>query len=134
MSRFKIGIYTIYAPVNDSVKLYFLVNDDGMNRLESIPFPSYSNLKNILFSKKATKNEKDKKGTFNWFKIICWSIASILSFLSVLDFIGLIMLTTERLITIAVIIGLILVPFTKKLNILGIELERLIDANDKKYN
>lgn len=48
------------------------------------------------------------------------------------DFRGCISITPERLGVIAIISGLAIVPFAKKLNILGIEFERMQDQKDAK--
>jgi len=75
--------------------------------------------------KAISKTQKKRQETLTLFHIICWSLAIIVTALLYLEFINKIKITTERLALIAVIIGLILIPFAGKLKILGFEFERL---------
>lgn len=107
-------------------ELYFLTEENGNVVLKLIPqFPSFSNFRNNFISKSITKTAQDKKRTFNWFWFICWILALIIATLLFLDFKKCITITAERLGIIAIIVGLIIVPFARKLSILGLEFERL---------
>jgi hypothetical protein len=111
-----------------SFELYYLTKEDGRDFLKQIiQIPSFSNFKNNYISKNIAKATKATKSTFNWFKAICWILALIIALLLYMDFQGCIKLTAERLGIIAIIVGLIIVPFARKLSILGLEFERLQD-------
>ncbi|MDD5569650.1 MAG: type I restriction enzyme HsdR N-terminal domain-containing protein [Bacteroidales bacterium] len=130
-----IPLYLVFGADNtEGFEIYFLTEDNGKEVLKLIPtIPQFRNLKNSFLSKAVSKNEKDKKKFFNWFRFICWFLASIIFLLLYFDFKGCISITTERLGIIAIIIGLVIVPFARKLKILGLEFERLIDDKEKKY-
>ena len=109
-------------------ELYYLTKEDGKDFLKQInQIPSLSNFKNNYISKTIAKTTKAKKSTFNWFNAICWILATIIAILLFLDLHGCIELSAERLGIIAIIVGLIIVPFARKLSILGLEFERLQD-------
>ena len=112
-------------------ELFFLTKVDGKDSLKPIvQVPSFTNVKNNSISKNIAKTTKEKKRTFNWFKFICWILALLIALLLFFDFNGCIVISAERLGIIAIIVGLIIVPFARKLSILGLEFERLQD--DKK--
>ena len=109
-------------------ELYYLTKEEGKDYLKQIvQIPSFSNFKNNYISKTIAKTTQEKKTTFNWFKAICWILALIIALLLYMDFQGCIELSAERLGIIAIIVGLIIVPFARKLSILGLEFERLQD-------
>lgn len=109
-------------------ELYYLTKEDGRDYLKQITqIPSFSNFKNNYIAKTLAKTTQAKEITFNWFKAICWILAISIAILLFLDFQGCIVLSAERLGIIAIIIGLVIVPFARKLSILGLEFERLQD-------
>jgi hypothetical protein len=129
-----IPLYLIFASDNsEGFEMFFLTEENGKETLKLVPtIPQFTSLRNSFISKAVSKNERDKKETFNWFKFICWLLALIVALLLFFDFNGNIQITPERLGIIAIIIGLVIVPFARKLNIIGLEFERLQDERDAK--
>ena len=93
--------------------------------------PPFTYFKNSSGTKFLIQKEKEKNNTYDWFWGICWLLALGVGMLLYFDFKGCINLTPERLGIIAIIVGLIVVPFARKLNILGLEFERLQDGKEK---
>lgn len=129
-----IPLYLVFGANNvEGFELFFLGKEEDKEVLKFIPtIPQFTNLKNGFLSKAVSKNEKEKKDTFNWFKFICWLLALVVMILLFFDFKGCISITPERLGIIAIIIGLVVVPFARKLNILGLEFERLQEENENR--
>jgi len=57
--------------------------------------------------------------------IICISLSVILTSVLIIDFIGLLEITINRLIIIGIITALLVIPYANKIKFLGIEWERL---------
>ncbi len=107
-------------------EIFYLTKEEGSVNLKQVgQIPSFSNIRNSYLSKTLAKTTKAKRRTFNWFKAICWILALIIAILLFADFNGCIVLSAERLGIIVIIVGLIVVPFARKLSILGLEFERL---------
>ncbi len=66
----------------------------------------------------------------DYFQIACWMSATIVILITVLDVCGKINISATQLGLIGVSIALIIMPFARKLKILGVEFERL--TADKK--
>lgn len=60
------------------------------------------------------------------FQILCWSIALIAMILLISDINQILTLTPQRLTLMGVIIALILLPYLRKIKVLGVEIERHI--------
>lgn len=86
--------------------------------------PDYSVMKSSKIRKEILEAEKKRKSTLDWFQVICFLLSIALVVLLVLEFLGKVKLTPERLVLIGAIIGLIVVPVASKLKILGVEFER----------
>lgn len=129
-----IPLYLVFGADNaDGFEVFFLGEEDGKDVLKPIQtIPQFKNLKNNFLSKAVTKNEREKQDTFNWFKFICWLLALLIALLLFFDLKGCLSITPERLGIIAIIIGLVIVPFARKLSILGLEFERLQDESNEK--
>jgi hypothetical protein len=128
-----IPLYLVFGADNaDGFEMFFLGVEDAKEVLKPIQtIPQFKNLMNNFLSKAVTKNEREKQSTFNWFKFICWLLAFLIAFLLFFDFNGCLSITPERLGMIAIIIGLVIVPFARKLSILGLEFERLQDESNE---
>jgi hypothetical protein len=115
-------------------RIFSLIERDGKDFFNPIDeLPPFEALRNSSISKKIIQAEKVKRRTFDFFWVICWILSATVIILLICDFKGIVKLTPERLGIIAVISGLIILPFARKLNILGLEFERLQkDASDKK--
>jgi hypothetical protein len=114
-------------------KLFSIIIENGKEQLHLInQLPSFTSLRNGSISKKIIQTVKEKRKTFDGFKITCWLLAFVIIGLLFFDFKGSIKLTPERLGVIAIISGLIVLPFARKLNILGVEFERLQDKSSAK--
>ena len=113
-------------------EILFLSEKNGNEVLKPVyQVPSFTNFQNSSFTKLLLQKEKEKKKTYDWFWIICWGLAFIIVALLCFDFKGWFDLTPERLGIIAIIVGLVIVPFARKLSILGLEFERLQENKDK---
>jgi len=78
------------------------------------------------------KNQEIKK-TADWFKVVCWICAVVVVALAICDNIVLFTISSTQLALIGVAVALALIPFSRKLKVLGIEFERLIaEKNDNK--
>jgi predicted nucleic acid-binding Zn ribbon protein len=86
--------------------------------------PDYSVMKNSAISKEILKTERQRRSTLDWFQVMCYLLAGAVVLLVVLDFLGIVRITPERLTLIGIIIALIIVPVASKLKILGMEFER----------
>ncbi|MCK5594869.1 hypothetical protein KAI19_01675 [bacterium] len=76
--------------------------------------------------------ERKRESAFNFFKAICWILSFLLFVVLLLDIQDIVSITPERLALIGGIVALIIIPFAKRLKILGMEFERLIkDMSDK---
>lgn len=115
-------------------RIFSLTERGGKDFLYPIEeLPPFEALRNSSISKKIVQAEKVKRRTFDIFWVICWLLSGTVITLLICDFKGIIKLTPERLGIIAIVSGLIILPFTRKLNILGLEFERLQkDSIDKK--
>lgn len=80
--------------------------------------PKYEVLKNFTLLK-LRRRVKDN------FDLICLVMAVIILSLLVLDWLAVINITIQRIASIGAIIGLVLVPFSQRLKILGFEIERV---------
>lgn len=129
-----IPLYVVYSIDQEPYfELFFLTEQNGVEILKPIyQVPTFTSFKNSSISKQIIQVEKEKKNTYDLFKIICWLLAAIIIGLLYLDFKECIKLTPERLGIIAIISGLIIVPFARKLNILGVEFERLYEERTEK--
>ena len=76
--------------------------------------------------------ERKRENTLNYFQVICWVVAFLLFIVLLLDILKIVSMTPERLALVGGIVALVIIPFAKKLRILGVEFERLSkDASDK---
>lgn len=125
-----IPLYVIYT--SDSppfYKIFILSQKDGNEILRPIfEVPSFAYFKNSSISRLLSQKEREKNRTYDGFRIICWLLAFLVVGLLCLDVMGCVQLTAERLGIIAIIVGLTIVPFARKLSILGVEFERLQDG------
>lgn len=87
-----------------------------------IPF---SVLRNKSRANAIKKTSSEIKRTTDWFKITCWICAIISIILAILDNLKYITISNIQLALFGVAIALIIMPFSKKLKILGVEFERL---------
>lgn len=92
------------------------------------PYNILSNKNRVDAIEKATS---EIKKTTDWFKITCWVCATILAILAFLDGIKYISISNTQLVLFGAIIALVIMPFSRKLKILGVEFERLIDKKDQ---
>lgn len=129
-----IPLYVVFSANNTKgFEVYLIKDENTKNLLEFIPnIPQFKSLKNNYLTKAAKKNEEDIKENFNWFKYGCFISAFILAILLYYDFKGCISITKERLGIIVIIILLFVIPFARKLKILGLEFEVLQDNIKKK--
>jgi hypothetical protein len=119
---------------NPYFQIYSLAKLDGKDVLELVDqMPSFASLRSRSISKEKNHIKEENRKTLDWFKYMCWFLAAAIVVLLILDFRGNIKLSPERLGVIAIISALAILPYAKKLNILGLEFERLQkDASDKK--
>ena len=115
----------------------FEIGDDGKRSLLQSPItmeslPSYTTLSNSSRSSAIDSNEKKRKKTTNWFWGICWFCATVTALLVVLEGLDCISISTTQLSLIGATIALIIIPFSKKLKILGIEFEQLTEIKPNK--
>lgn len=134
----QIPAYLVIAKsIIDYEILPFEADENGKRVLSSpIPLESltpYTILSNSSRTSAIGSKEQEIKKTTDWFKVVCWICAMIVVALTICDNVGLVTISTTQLALIGVAIALVLIPFSSKLKILGIEFERLIaEKSDKK--
>lgn len=128
LSDTDIPTYIVLFEIEKSNFSIYQVNFD-VNKNETIDLipeiPKYELLKNKSLKKVILENEKRKSSTFNVFALLCWVMAALTTTLLILDFSNLLEINTQRLALMGIVIALVIVPFASKLNILGLEFERL---------
>lgn len=87
---------------------------------------SYTVLSNKSIISTIATNSVEIKKNIDGFKIVCWICAGIAIILAGLDIFKIITLSNTQVALIGVAIALVIMPFSKKLKILGVEFERLI--------
>lgn len=126
-----IPAYVVIGKSNSEFEIFpFEIDESGRRAL----FPAtsieniipYSVLSNKSRSKAIKETSSEIKRTIDWFKIACWGCASISIILAILDNLKYITISSTQLALFGVAIALIIMPFSKKLKILGVEFERLI--------
>ena len=131
-----------------SVPTYIVFGDENSNRFEIYHLEKYNAAEkgeyltrvttvpdfqffyNRNIRKYLAKTENEREETYDIFRYVCWCISFGVFVLLLFDFINILSLSTERIILIAVIIGLIIIPFAAKLKILGFEFERFNKSKD----
>lgn len=121
-----IQLYLVYG--KDGIppfEIYNLKQEDKTLNLVPVRISDYLISKNTKYSKILTNNKKNRVKFNNILLFICIVLSAILITLLVLDFIGFIEITINRLIIIGITVALIIIPFANKIRFLGIEWERL---------
>jgi hypothetical protein len=85
---------------------------------------NYLILKNSRINQEINEIQKQKKNTFDNFKLVCWILSLIIVCIEILIKTKLLSVDVSDLALIGVAIALVLMPFASKLKILGIEFER----------
>ncbi len=116
--------YAVFGE-NDQIKIYG-VKDDSLEELGSIP--NYKSLEAVNRQEKNIKLEKSKKTTLADIRIACGVGFVLVLIVIILDFLNIYHVSPERLALIGIIIALLIIPFSSKLKILGIEYERFIKS------
>jgi hypothetical protein len=93
---------------------------------------NYSAQRVSRIAEEATIIKKEKEDTVDSFKWTCWSTAIVIFILGVLSKFKVLTLNATDLTILGAIIALILVPYSSKLKILGVEFERLTGENKRK--
>lgn len=120
-----IPLFAVFPSIEPPSFELYQINYEGATWQPSEQLSTFANLKNRFLSKEIISTQKDKKKTLDWFRWICWLLAMAVGFMLYLDFKGQLVLTAERLGVMAIIVALAIVPFARKLSILGLEFERL---------
>lgn len=127
LGKEKVPLYVVFEKTGiPPFEIYYFQKDENKSDIIKISkVPDFLVIKNTIRSKMLAKKEAEQKSTLNYFQIICWIVAFLLFILLILDFKGIILINAERLALIGAIIGLIIIPFARRLKILGLEFERL---------
>ncbi len=126
----RIPVYLVVAKSSTDFEIFpFQLDEDGkrvfLPAVSIKDLMSYSILSNGSMSAAIEIKAKEIKQTTDWFKIICWLCAILAVALAVLDNLKIITINSTQLALIGVAIALLIMPFSKKLKILGVEFERL---------
>ena len=116
-------------------EIYYLNKDENISEenlfvVEKIPDQSF--LKNSKFRNLLKQVENKQESARDNFQRVCWGMASFLFILLILEIVGKLQISKERLALIGIIIALIIIPSASKLKILGIEYERWKEKSAKK--
>lgn len=126
----QVPTYVVFGKEGDEpFEIYHIEKGvDDKETLSSVALkkiPDFSIFKNSKIRKSIEQAEKERERAIDYFLIICWILAIGGIVLLVVDFMGLIKITAERLSLIFLIMILFVIPFASKLKILGVEYERL---------
>lgn len=134
----QIPAYLVIAKTLTDFEIFsFEADEKGVRELSS-PVPMESIMRyEILSNRNRTSaigvKKQEIKKTTDRFKIICWICAGIAAALAICDNVGIFTISTTQLALIGVAIALVIIPYSRKLKILGVEFERFIaEKNDKK--
>lgn len=126
-----IPAYVVLAKENCQFEIFPFEIDESGSRvlspattLENIT--PYSVLSNKSRANAIKETSSEIKRTTDWFKIACWVFAAISIALAILDNLKYITISSTQLALFGVAIALVIMPFSKKLKVLGVEFERLI--------
>lgn len=137
MGNPQIPAYLVIAKTLTDFEIFpFEADENGIRELSSpIPLESLMQYEVLSNRSKASaigvKKREIRKAT-DWFKIACWVCAVIAAALAICDNVGIVAISTTQLALIGVAISLIIIPFSRKLKILGVEFERFIAEKDDK--
>ena len=109
---------------NNELSIYMLSGDDAWVKIAEDDFPNYEALSISSKVKKKSENESNKRKVIDRFKWICFIGASITSLLFILSIMNILTLEAEEMALLGASIGLVVIPYTTKLKILGVEFER----------
>jgi hypothetical protein len=133
----KIQAYFVIVDTANEFKIFKFQNDgDDKGKLTSpiaindiTPYSVLCNKSRVV----TIKNKRKKyENAIDLFAIICWACALLLICITVLDLLGCLSISTAQLGLIGAAIALIIMPFSKKLKVLGIEWERMnIEKDDR---
>ena len=85
----------------------------------------YNFQRNSRLSEKIEDKKKNKEKKIDYFKWICWILAFLILVIFILKRIGWLNIDSVDFAFIGSIVGLILIPYSNKMKILGVEFERL---------
>lgn len=91
---------------------------------ENMPLLDFTSSKNARYSERRETIKLAKKKTAKIFRRICWGLSVILALMFILYKSNLINISSQDILIISYIIALIIIPFSNKLKIFGIEYER----------
>ena len=116
---FEIYMFRTGTDVNEEKDDLLKITINDIIPYVSLSAGSRSNAKEAISSE--IKKETDK------FRVVCWSFAACSLLAAILDNFHIISISTTQLTLFGVAIALIIIPFSNKLKILGVEFERLTD-------
>lgn len=116
--------YVVFGD-NDQIKIYE-AKDNSLEEIGSIP--DYQSLEVVNRQAQNSKLQKTKTSTLDSIKIVCWGGFVLILLVIILDSLGIYKVTAERLALIGIAIALLIIPFSSKLKILGIEFEKFIKS------
>jgi hypothetical protein len=119
------------ATVNGKLQLMRLPLGKKLDATELIPepTPTYESLLTTAQVVLKADNRKEHHGTVAAFKWVCWAMALIVVAVLVLDYFELYTLNQDRLLLLGAAAALVVIPFTRKLKMLGVEFEALTAEN-----
>lgn len=126
----EIPIYFVFGKKGDPPFQLYYFKKENFGDIENQPIeikevPTFSIFRSSKISKAISDAAEKQEKTLTYYQIICWLAAFLFTILLMLDFLEKVNITPERLALIGVIAGLIIIPFSRKLKILGFEFERL---------
>ena len=133
----QIHAYLVIAKTLTDFEIYpFELDENGKRELSSpIQLDSivrYEILSNRSRTSAIGVKKQEIKKTTDWFKIICWICAGIAAALAICNNVGVLAISTTQLALIGVAIALVIISFSRKLKILGVEFERFIAEKNEK--
>lgn len=120
--------FTIFPVLTENGS--FEISRENIDISNIAKFYKSSNTELLLKAYSKTKKEVNK--TIDWFKGTCWILAVVVLILGLLNYFKYIELSTTDLALLGAFLALIIMPFSKKLKVLGVEFERqVIEKNEK---
>ena len=124
----EIGDYTIpaYIVYDYDNEYGFSVKKIEINNEKNIgnDIPNYKILQNSFNNGYIIQKQKEKEKVKDKLNIVCIIMSVLVTIVLILDLLGYIDMTTNRIILLGTSIGLFIFPFAKSIKILGIEVER----------
>jgi hypothetical protein len=127
LNRHNLSGYIIGLDENNEITIYSVDQDGIWEKLSKENFPNYDSLSATEEKKRELSKRINKKKNVDTFMLICIAAAIISCSLLVLSILDIIKLDDKEMSLFLLSIGLVIVPFVAKLEILGVVFERKLE-------